>query len=488
MEKKEIRGVNRKMTTGDKVKMALWATLVLLFALWMGSFLPMLALPFVVDLYWTHYIRWDWWKDIKNGFLRGVMSWIDAIVFALCAVWILQNFLFQNFQIPTTSLEKTMMAGDYLLVSKYHYGPRVPMTPLSLPLFQHTITIGSHNLGKSYIEHPQVNYRRMPGLTEVKRGDIVVFNYPNGDTVCTKCENPDYYSLCQFYGRERVWNDKAQFGEVVYRPVDRRENYVKRCIGLPGEMLQIIDRQVLIDGKALEDPEHLQQWYLVLSKGAAIGEKTWQKLGIYTRGNGTTLSPDVFPVDDPKIFFHMDVKPDSLTRQYPPMYRVNMTRAMVAALEATGKVEWVRLVPADWEPTGEVYPQIELSDWTSANYGPIWIPKHGRTIALNDSTVELYGRCIRSYEPNQLTGEGQGNSLERLDENRYALNGQEAKDFTFAYDYYWMMGDNRGNSLDSRYWGFVPEDHIVGTPLFVWFSINQETGEWRKDRWFKGGF
>ena len=140
-EKKDsIRGFGRKMTTSDKVKCALWSVLVVLFAVWMVSFIPLLALPFIVDLYWSHFIKWDWWKEIKNGFVRGVMSWVDAIVFALCAVWVLQNFFFQNFQIPTTSLEKSMLAGDYLLVSKYHYGPRIPMTPLSLPLFQHTIS------------------------------------------------------------------------------------------------------------------------------------------------------------------------------------------------------------------------------------------------------------------------------------------------------------------------------------------------------------
>ena len=484
METKDTRGIARKMTTGDKVRLTLWLVAVALFALWMGSFLPFLLVPYFIDLYWWHYINWDWWKSIKNSFLRGVMSWVDAIVFALLAVWVLQNFFFQNFQIPTTSLEKTMLAGDYLLVSKYHYGPRVPMTPLSLPLFQHTISIGSKNFGKSYIEKPQVNYRRMPGLTDIERYDIVVFNYPNGDTVCTKCENPDYYSLCSQYGRERVWSDKATFGDVVYRPVDRRENYVKRCVGLPGETLQIIDRQVLIDGKKLETPQYLQHFHLVLAKDAPISDKYWKKLGIYTKGNGTTLNPDVYQIKDPNLYRYLGIEPNE-QGVYQPLYQVNMTQEVKTALEASAKVEWVHEMPLEWESPGQVYPQNEMSDWTAANFGPLWIPKHGKSIALTDENVELYGRCIRSYEPNQLTGDGQGNVLERIDKDRYMLNGQEVKEFTFAYDYYWMMGDNRDNSLDSRYWGFVPEDHIVGTPLFVWFSIDQETGEWRKDRWFK---
>jgi len=484
-DSKKERGIARRMTTGDKVRMAIWVTFILLFALWMSSWVPFIFIPFVVDLYWTHFIRWDWWKDIKNGFLRGVMSWVDAIVFALCAVWVLQNFFFQNFQIPTTSLEKTMLAGDYLLVSKYQYGPRVPMTPLSLPLFQHSITIGNANFGKSFIEHPQVNYRRMPGLSKVERNDIVVFNYPNGDTVCVKCENPDYYTLCREYGREKVRQNVKQFGEIVYRPVDRRENYVKRCIGLPGETLQIIDRQVMIDGKPLESPKCLQQLYLVLSKGGPISESYWRKLGIYTKGNAQTLSPDIYPIQDVNIYAYLGVQPDSLTGRYPMLYQVNMTQEMKATLEKSGKVEWVHERPIEWEQPGMVYPQDELCDWTSVNFGPLWIPNHGAKIALTDENVKLYGRCIRTYEPNQKTGEGQGNELVRLEKDRYQLNGEEVKEFTFAYDYYWMMGDNRDNSLDSRFWGFVPEDHIVGTPLFVWFSKNLETDEWRSDRWLK---
>ena len=479
----KTRGFGRTMTTGDKVKLALWLVVILLFALWMGSWVPFALVPFVVDLYWWHFIKWDWWKEIKSGFWRGVMSWVDAIVFALVAVWVLQNFFFQNFQIPTTSLEKTMMAGDYLLVSKYHYGPRVPMTPLSLPLFQHTVSVGGARLGKSFIEHPQVDYRRMPGLTKMERYDIVVFNYPNGDTVCVKCENPDYYDLCRSYGRDKVWRDKQKFGEVVYRPVDRRENYVKRLVGMPGETLQIIDGTVLVDGKELPEPKHLQHVCLVLTKGNLITEREWSRLGIYTKGGGA-VGADVGIIQEQAVYRDLGIAPDSTTGRYAPLYQVNLTRDMAEKLKKSGKVEWVREFPYEDVP-GAVYPHDRLLDWTGMNYGPLWIPQKGKSIRLTDENVTLYGRCIRNYEPNQATGHGQGNSLVRIDKDRYLLNGKEVGEFTFQYDYYWMMGDNRERSADSRYWGFVPEDHIVGTPLFVWFSINQETGEWRKDRWFK---
>ena len=277
----------------------------------------------------------------------------------------------------------------------------------------------------------------------------------------------------------------TKYGDVVYRPVDRRENYVKRLVGMPGETLQIIDRKVLVDGKELPEPQYLQHFYLVLSKNG-ITDNYWRReLGIYTKGNGSTLSPDVYQINDPGVYDYLGIKPDSVSGQYKPLYQVNMTREMVAKLEKSGKAEWVREMPLEWEQPGQVYPQRELSEWTSANFGPIWIPRRGASIKLTDENVELYGRCIRSYEQNLKTGEGQGNELIRTGKDSYELNGEPAKEYTFQMDYYWMMGDNRDNSLDSRFWGFVPEDHIVGTPLFVWFSIDQETGEWRKDRWFK---
>lgn len=471
------RGLARRMTTADKVKCALWVVLILLFAFWMGSFVPCLALPFVVDLYWTHFVRWDWWKSIKNKFLRNVMSWVDALVFALCAVWVLQNFFLQNFMIPTTSLEKTMLAGDYLLVSKYHYGPRVPMTPLSLPLFQHTIEIFGTRLGKSFIEKPQVPYRRMAGLKKVERNDIVVFNYPNGDTVCTKCENPDYYSLKQSKGEEYLRSHKAQFGEIVYRPVDRRENYVKRCIGLPGETLQIIDRKVFIDEKVIEDPRCMQHEYFVYARGEGqIDARFWHNLGIYTKGNAVTLSPDVRIMQDVSLYRALGIMPDSLTGNYRPLYLVNMTHEVVEKLQRSGRAEWIRSFPTEFEESDGLYAASIDNVWTPSNYGPIWIPKAGSSIELNAENELRYGRCIRTYE---------GNKLEAKADGTYLLNGKPATSYTFKMDYYWMMGDNRDNSLDSRFWGFVPEDHIVGTPLFIWMSKDQETGEWRSDRFFK---
>ena len=324
MEEEKIeKGFARKMTTGDKIRCIVWCILVVLFAIWTGSFLPLLALLYVIDLYWTHFINWYWWKDIKNGFVRSVMSWIDALVFAICAVWILQNFFFQNFQIPTTSLEKSMLAGDYLLVSKYHYGPRIPMTPLSLPLFQHTITIGDMNLGKSYIESVQNPYRRIAGLKDIERNDIVVFNYPNGDTVATKHQDDDYYRLKFHHGVQALHANKALYGDIIYRPVDRRENYVKRCIGLPGEELKIVDNEVFIDGKQIGNPRYLQHNYFVITRpGTSIAERTWKNLGVY--------NSDLVDITSPDSNFALGLEPDSVSGALCSIYVSPLTEEMKA--------------------------------------------------------------------------------------------------------------------------------------------------------------
>ncbi len=483
-EQKIERGFHRPMTLGDKIKCALWSVAVVLFAVWMSSGWPLVLLPFVADVYWTKFIPWDWWKGIKNGFVREIFSWLDAIVFAIVAVWVLQNFFFQNFTIPTTSLEKTMLAGDYLLVSKYDYGPRVPMTPLALPVFQHTIEVGGVRLGKSYLDHPQVPYRRMPGLSEVKRGDIVVFNYPAGDSVLADYPDQDYYLVRnQLMGHQRMSRRQfeAAVGPVIVRPVDRRENYVKRCIGLPGETLQIIDRQVYINGEAMQNPSELQQMYLVYtnSPSAEIHNSVWKKLGIYTKGNGTTLSPDVAEITGENLHFiagSLEFEPDSVTGKFNHLYRVNLTAAKAAQVAARPDVAWIVLEPLKLQSGADVFPAHPLFHWKTNNFGPLWIPKAGETVELNDENVALYGRCITTYE---------GNTLAKNPDGTYELNGASATNYTFRMDYYWMMGDNRDNSLDSRYWGFVPEDHIVGTPLFIWISIDQETGEWRWDRLLK---
>ena len=395
---------------------------------WLGNWWVALAWLLLADIYLTQFIPWNWWKFSKNKALRTVMSWVDAIVYALVLVYFLFIFVGQNYQIPSSSLEKTLLTGDFLWVNKMVYGPRVPQTPLHFPLAQNEL-FGF----KSYIDKPQLDYHRLKGVRNVERGDIVVFNFPAGDTVCVDEPNPDYYTQVWENGRDAVWASH----KVIYRPVDRRDNYVKRCLGLPGETLKIVGGQVYINGRAIPEPKNVQYNYAVK-----------------INGNG----PDY----------------DFLAQYISTELYLPLTAAMKAELE---KCKWVTGVERVQYGAAEgvlTYPVGVDYGWTHNDYGPIWIPKKGASIELNEKNLQLYGRCIKDYEHTNLEVKG----------GKAYIDGKPASKYTFKMDYYWMMGDNRDNSLDSRFWGFVPEDHIVGTPMFVIVSFDKDRG-WTdsKIRW-----
>ena len=442
---------------------AIIATLFyVLFIVWVGNYWWLLLLPFILDVYLTKFVPWTFWKKTKNKFLYSVMSWVDAIVFALVAVYFINTYLFQNYKIPTSSLEKSLLVGDYLLVDKVTYGPRVPMTPLSFPLAQHTLPILNC---KSYIETPSWDYRRLAGLDTIKELDIVVFNFPAGDTVAMKMQMPDYYTLCEYYGRENVWKNKDVFGEIDVRPVDRRENYVKRCVGLPGDSLQIIDGQIYINGKVQKNPTNLQKNYLVMTDGRKISEDQFKRLGVSVDDrmlinswrNGEVILQNLqYPVNE--------------QNSYNPVYYLPLT---VKALNMIRNFPNVLEVIEDPDLfSHQVYPKA-YTHWTRDDYGPIYIPRKGATVQVNMENYPLYERLIRTYE---------GNDLQVKDSTIY-INGEVATEYTFKMNYYWMMGDNRHNSEDSRFWGYVPEDHIVGKPLFVWLSIDKDQLGFNSVRW-----
>ena len=444
----------KDVTTKGWISCGVWCAIYIAFVVWVAwgdwaSLGWLVFLPIIADMFTTKYIPWNWWKKYKpltkeeeaegkknphtNATLYTICSWMDAIVFALVAVYFINVYIFQNYQIPTSSLEKTLRVGDFLCVNKMAYGARVPNTPLSMPLVQHTFPWG----GKSYIENPQWEYKRLKGWDKVEKGDIVVFNFPTGDTVCTKMQNPDYYTLCHYYGKRTVENRKDVFGEIVVRPVDRRENYVKRCVGTPGDSLQIIDNVIYIDG--VKEPVHpyLQYNYIVQTDGHVLGNSYLSKLGISkedreSNGNG--------------------------------LYRLPLTAAMKAELEKNPHVQSITVEPE--EQGGEVYP-LGHNSWTRDNYGPIYIPAKGDTLMITEENFHLYKRIADAYEFKSM---------------------KIGEPYVFEMDYYWMMGDNRHKSADSRYWGFVPEDHIVGRPMFVWLSIEKDN-PWGKGhiRWKRIG-
>ena len=469
MEKKEK--LNMKVQWAKFIAVLV---LYLLFLYWVKSWWGLLVIPFIFDIYITKKIKWQWWKEAEKP-VKFVMSWVDALVFALVAVYFINQFFFQNYVIPSSSLEKSLLTGDYLFVSKVSYGPRIPQTPLTMPLTQHTLPVVEC---KSYLDWPHWDYRRVKGLGNIQLNDIVVFNYPAGDTLCSAPQYQafDYYQMCygigyQLYpnrpnpdslsadlrfkyfnaiyeaGRQAIRQNQMEYGEIITRPADRRENYVKRCVGLPGQTLQIKNHIIYLDGKANKEPENVQYTYYVRLK-QSLPEELMEELGI-SMEDLTSLN----------------------TVGYLPL-----TKHAVEVLQ--GRKDLVEMIKLNTDANDlEIYPLNGNKHWTRDNYGPVWIPKKGEKIALTMDNIAVYERPIKVYEDNDL----------KIKDGKILINGQEAKEYTFKMDYYWMMGDNRHNSADSRYWGFVPEDHIVGKPIFIWWSSDPDRHGISGVRWSRLG-
>jgi signal peptidase I len=428
----------KEILTNKWFKFITVGALYTLWIIWLGNFWWLIGLAVIFDIYITEKVHWAFWKK-KNppgGQQTKIIEWIDAIIFAVIAATFIRMFFIEAYTIPTSSMEKSMMVGDYLFVSKVAYGPKVPNTPLSFPFVHNTLPLSRTK--KSYVEWIKNPYRRLQGFGKVKNNDIVVFHFPEGDTVALNMQNQSYYQLVRTYGRERIWNDVRNFGEVVARPVDKRENYIKRCIGIPGDEIKMANGQVMVNREPMKDFEGIQHNYIVKTNGTSINPRALDRLRI-AENDRTVFSSEryLFPLTD-------------------SMVEKLKTFTNVTSVENTIREAGV------WDPN--IFPQNERYPWNVDNFGPIKIPSKGETVNLTIDNLSLYRRIIDVYENNEL----------ETDNDKIYINGEEVKSYTFEMDYYWMMGDNRHNSADSRFWGFVPEDHIVGKASFIWLSLDKD--------------
>jgi signal peptidase I len=360
----------------------------------------------------------------KKSFLR---EWLDAGIFALFFATLIRTFSAEAYTIPSGSMENTMLVHDYLFVSKMAYGPRIPMTPVALPLVHNTMPLTG---GKSYTEAVQWKYHRLPGFGKVERNDVVVFNAPAGDTAIVEEPDLDYYQMSRMYGRAAI-NSKYT---IVTRPTDKKENLIKRCIGLPGDVVEIKNGVVYVNEKQAELFPHSKLNYIVKTNGSAPAVE--DNIELLQKINNNVYAYNLANEQVDKV-----------------RKAANVVSVDLYMRDAAGKAP---VEPGEW-----VFPLDTANyKWNRDNYGPLTIPHAGLTVSLTQQNIALYRRIIGNYE---------GNTLEEQN-GKFLINGKEANSYTFKMDYYWMMGDNRHNSLDSRYWGFVPEDHIVGKAWFVWLS------------------
>lgn len=379
-------------------------------------------------------MNWQFWKknssndDQPEKPKSKVREWWDAILFAVIAATLIRWLIMEAYTIPTPSMENSLLVGDFLFVSKFHYGTRTTTTPLQVPLTHQKIWFTDIPSYNTAIKLPQY---RLPGLTHVKNEDVVVFNVP-----------------------PRELND-ADY------PVDLKTNYIKRCVGIAGDILQIKDQQVIINGNTLPAPPERQYGYLFMSNGQ-ISERNFKKLGLGPEDYGME-----YQTNDGKVAYRVHLTKEAFERinAEKPSYLISVTKEERDEKDTFPYSGYNQLFGLKTNPN---------MSWSQDNFGPLWIPKKGATISINDSTLTLYGNTIVKYDHNDDV---------RVEEGKLYVDGQQVNEYTFKQNYYFMMGDNRHNSLDSRYWGFVPEDHIVGKAFFIWLSIDRNADFIHKIRW-----
>ena len=430
------------------LRFAFWAVLYTAWVVWLGNYWFLFGLAVVFDLNVTKKVKWAFWrKKYKEGEKHNVfLDWLDAIIFALVAVILINIFLLQAFKIPSSSMENSLMTGDYLFVSKLSYGPKIPQTPLTIPFTHNVLPSGK----ESYSTAVEWKYRRLKGFGHVERGDYVVFGFPHGDTVLSRYPSEDYYTHVRLSGRQFVLDN---YGPVKVRPADKKDNYVKRCVAVPGDTLSIVDGVVMVNGSPLPQYEGVQNTYTVVTSGQRLNPRILDEMGVNVS----------------------ETRYDASLPGYRMMPLTAEAAERMKGLSAVVSVS--QNIQAKGSPDSDnymlIFPFDPALDWTRDNYGPLWIPEKGAEVRLDLASLPLYRRIIEVYEAHDL----------EIKDGEIYIDGQAAETYVFEQDYYFMIGDNRHNSLDSRYWGFVPEDHIVGKPVVVWFSSDRNKPFPKNIRW-----
>jgi signal peptidase I len=379
-------------------------------------------------------------EAVKRYKKKSWREWVDAAIFAVVAATLIRTFVFEAYTIPSGSMEKTLLIRDFLFVSKLSYGPRIPNTPLSVPFVHNYLPILNTKSYSELIELPYIRWF----ATAPKRGDVVVFNFPAGDTVI---HATDFESLNPYIDIKRRADrgspeDKAILADpenypIVVHPVDKTDNYIKRCVGVSGDMLEIKDDVVYDNGVKQELPPYSELNYIV------------------------TVTTQFFDQDVMKKEYDVDFdKQEYSSTGRPNEYRMLLTKKAKDKMLQNGFAKSIIVDSAYNGRGGEVFPYDTAHRWTRENFGPVWIPKKNTPLKLTAENFSIYERAIRVYEKNDFY----------MANGKFYLNGKEVTEYTFKMDYYWMMGDNRQGSQDSRYWGFVPEDRIVGKAWMIWFS------------------
>jgi signal peptidase I len=452
-----------------------------------GTIFPIYMMPYLAFSKTEKFTPLSELPKRKKSF---VQEWVDALLFAVAAAYIIRSFLIEFYIIPTSSMESSLMVGDFLAVSKIHYGPKLPQTPIAVPFVHHTLPMSQ--FAKSYVEWIKFPYYRFTGLQQVNRYDAVVFNYADGDTVALEAQNMSYYQLVREYEKAQEqhlgphyrpgmgWQYVQDNFTVVSRPVDKRENYIKRCVALPGDKLEIRKGELFINDQPAMVPKNIQFQYVVYTNGFDINPKWRQTIHINEE--------DRFSIMEYVKYSPERTMEENMILQLIDSLKINsnifiysLNSEMIEALKGLPNVTGIqKLIASDTVRDPNVFPHHASYVWNRDNFGPIVIPQENTTIKLDTANLPLYSAIIEKYEANKLEVKG----------DKIFINNELVDSYTFKMNYYWMMGDNRHNSADSRYWGFIPEDHIAGKALFVWLSLDKfkkwTEGKIRWRRMFRG--